>query len=231
MRRLRALVCRLGGWFNRHRRDRELDAEIESHLQLHIADNVRLGMTPEEARREALIKLGGIEATKEAYRDQRGLPGLETLWQDVRHGGRMLRKNPGFTAVAVLTLGLGIGGSTGVFSLINGVVLRPLPYLDAERLVLIWTESQASSNERSAYASFAVIRQGMKTVGIGVSFGIVLSLGITRLMQRLLYDVKPTDPLMFASVSFLLVGIALLACWLPARRAMQVDPMHALREE
>jgi hypothetical protein len=84
MRMIRAWIMRLGGLFNKQRKDRELDEEIERHLQMHIEDNLRLGMNPEEARRQAMIKLGGIESTKEAYRDQRGLPVFETL----NEGGR-----------------------------------------------------------------------------------------------------------------------------------------------
>src|SRR6266487_1669828 len=137
MRRLRAWFLRLAGLFNKERRDRELAEEIESHLEIHMEDNLRRGMTPEEARREALIKLGGIEQTKESYRDRRGLPMLETLMQDLHFGVRMLHKNPGFTAVAVLTLALGIGANTAIFIVVDAALLKSLPVRDPEQLYLI----------------------------------------------------------------------------------------------
>src|SRR4051812_46762605 len=121
-----------------------MQADLESHLQMHIEGNVRLGMSPAEARREALIKLGGIESTREACRDRRGLPFLENLFQDLRYGARMLVKTPVFTIVAVLTLALGIGANTAIFSLVNALLLRPLPFRDAGRLVWI-TNPEASS--------------------------------------------------------------------------------------
>jgi predicted permease len=127
----------LGGLFGKERQEREMAEELEGHLEMHIQDNLRRGMTPEAARRDALIKLGGIESTKERYRDRRGLRGLETLVQDVRFGARMLRKNSGFTAVVVITLALGIGANTAIFSLLDSVVLRFLPVEKPEQLVQI----------------------------------------------------------------------------------------------
>ncbi len=140
MKRFREFVRRIGGLFNKQRKDRELDDEIESHVQMHIEDNVRQGMTPEEARRQALIQLGGVESTKEAYRDQRGVPWLENGMRDMRHGMRGLGKNPGFTLVSVLSLAIGIGAGTAVFSIVNGVLLRSLPVPNPHELrVVQWT--------------------------------------------------------------------------------------------
>ena len=105
-----------------------------------------------------MIKLGGIESTKEAYRDQRGLPVLETLWQDIRYGARMLRKNPGFTAVAVLTLALGIGANTAIFSVVNAVLLRPLPYPEPGQLVQLRADWSGKPSTDIGSATFVEVK-------------------------------------------------------------------------
>src|SRR5258708_31654347 len=111
---------------------------MERHLQMHIGDSLRGGMSPSEARREALMKLGGVEQRKERYRERRGLLFLETLFQDLRFAARMLLKNSGATAVMIFTLALAIGATTAMFSVVYGVLLRPLPYTDANRIMAVF---------------------------------------------------------------------------------------------
>jgi putative ABC transport system permease protein len=137
MRALRAWFRRLAGYAHAEKSDREFTQELQTHLRMHIEDNLRSGMSPEEARRAALIKLGGVEATRENVRDRRRLPLLDALSQDVRFGARMLRKNPGFAAGTILILALGIGANTLLFSAARAVFLRPLPYPDASRLMFV----------------------------------------------------------------------------------------------
>ena len=140
MKRLRAWMSRLAGLVPSQRRERELADEIESHLQMHVDDNLRAGMTPEEARRDALLKLGGVESTREACRERSTIPLIEHLLQDVRFALRQLARNRGFTLTAVLVLALGLGASTAIFGFVDAALIRPLPYADPARLVDV-TES------------------------------------------------------------------------------------------
>ncbi len=158
MRRLRTLLLRLAGLFRKDRHEREVAAELESHLQMHIEDNLRAGLNRDEARRQALMKLGGVEQTKELVRGRRALPVLETLLQDLRYGARMLRKNPGFTCVGVLTLALGIAVNTTVFTAFDALFLRPRPVKDPNSLAGVFRTTPGGRDGRFSYLDYLYYR-------------------------------------------------------------------------
>ena len=165
MRPLRVWLARLRGSVSSSRRERDLAAELESHLQLHIDDNQRAGMSPVEARRQALLKLGGVDQAKEIYRDRRGLPALARVAADVRFAARLFRRAPGLPLTVVATTMLAVGVNVAIFSMLNAAALRPLNVPDAGRLaeVTIRFEPRGERNVHGmasmlSYPEFQAVR-------------------------------------------------------------------------
>src|SRR5580700_2620453 len=137
MRVLRRFLARFANFAIRRKTDQRLREEMEDHLELQTAENLRAGMTPAEARRQAVLKFGAVEAIREDYHSEQGLPFIENLLQDVRFALRMFAKSPGFSAIAIVTMELGIGATTAIFSLVDATLLHPLPYQHPEEMVRI----------------------------------------------------------------------------------------------
>jgi predicted permease len=142
-------------FFGKEALDRELDAEMASHLEMAVEENVRSGMTPEEARRRALVRFGGVQRAREEQRAARALPFVDVVGQDLRYTVRTLRRDAGFTVVAVLILALGIGANVAVFSVVNTLLLRPLPFPDPGRLVRITTVNPPCGESCRTYSADA----------------------------------------------------------------------------
>jgi macrolide transport system ATP-binding/permease protein len=143
------LLLRLAAVFRRRRLEDDLDAELRSHVEMAVEQNLRKGMSAEDARREALRSFGGVEQTKENYRDQRSVPMIETTFQDLRFGLRMLRRSPGFSVLAILCLTLGIGANAAVFSWVEGILFRPYPAVTHQEQLLALTGTARGESENA----------------------------------------------------------------------------------
>ncbi len=211
MKRLRGWIVRLAGLLPSARRERELADELEGHLELHVDDNLRRGMSAEDARRDAVLRLGGIEPTKQLYRERRTVPFLENMMQDLRFAVRQLRKNPGFAATAVFILALGMSASVAMFAFVDAALIKPLPYQNPSRLISVYESAQPcpqcplsyldyldwkklntvfQSTDAYTYANVTVnVPEGAESAGgFRVTAGFFRTLGVAPVLGRDFHD-------------------------------------------
>jgi predicted permease len=177
---LRTFVQRLAALSRRRQLEDDLDEELRSHLEMAIELNMRKGMSAGDARHEALRSFGGVERTKEMYRDQRGLPMIETAWQDLRFGLRTLRRSPGFTLLAILCLTLGIGANAAVFSWVEGILLRPYPMVSHEDRLVALAGTMGDERDETSWPDLLDVQRSCtlcETLFLSNITGATLSIG------------------------------------------------------
>ena len=149
-----SLVRRIANLFSRSKVGRDIDDELRSHLEMRMEDNIAAGMSEEEARRDALLRFGNPVVMKERVAGVDAALGIDSVWTDVRFGFRQLRRTPGFAWTSIVILALGIGASTAIFSVVKPILLDPLPYPNAKRIMMIWEKRGASGAMDVTFASF-----------------------------------------------------------------------------
>ena len=191
---------RLRGLFRRSAIEQELDEELALHLEMEAEANIRRGMSPEAARRQAVLALGGVEGTKEAVRDSRGVRHLEDLVRDVRFAFRSFGRTPGFTITAVLVLAVGIGATTSIFSAVQAVVLRPLPFAEPERLYMLWESNPEIGGERqmASPANYLDRKERVESFADTEAYGSLWQAPITGLEQPVALRAMPVTGGLFS---------------------------------
>jgi macrolide transport system ATP-binding/permease protein len=168
MRTVRYVFGRLVTLVGRRHREGEFSAELESHIDMHTAENIRAGLSPDEARRRALVALGGVEQTRERYRDASGLAWLEAIPVEIRSGFRAMRRSAGFTVLAVVTLSVGIAATNTAFTIVNTVMIRDLPFEAADRLVDVGIIDSTDGDASLSYEDFKDWERSTRSfVGLG----------------------------------------------------------------
>jgi predicted permease len=193
---LRVALSKLKGTAQKQEIAGDLNEELRAHRELLVEENIRRGLAPDEARRQAMLTLGNASHIQENYRDQAGLPFLEVLLQDLHYAVRMLRKSPAFAAVAIITLALGIGANSAIFSVVNGVLLRPLPYEDPDRLMFVFNSapSRGIPQYGASPPDYRTLRERNKTfAGLLAFYSSAFNLTGTQQPERLLGDVVSAD--------------------------------------